>query len=74
MMDNDTQVELLSPGHTFSVPVSQLTPDTVEVVTRRQQHTFSSLSAASLMSSDQRYTLYFRVFHNYSQKVIAYCS
>ena len=54
MMDNDTQVELLSPGHTFSVPVSQLTPDTVEVVTRRQQHTFSSLSAASLMSCDQR--------------------
>ena len=55
MTVTDVQVELLRPGQTFSVPVSQLTPDSVELFTRQQAHTFSSLSASSLMSNyDQR--------------------
>jgi len=44
------EVELLTPGQTFSVPVSQLTPDSVASFTRHQANTFSSLSASSLMS------------------------
>ena len=57
MTVTDVQVELLRLGQTFSVPVAQLTPDSVElsVITRQQAHTFSSLSASSLMSNyDQR--------------------
>merc|ERR1712137_750722 len=49
------QVELLTPDQTFSVPVSLLTPDSVDSFTRCQANTFSSLSASSLMSDyDQR--------------------
>ena len=51
----DVQVQLLIPGQTFSVPVSLLTPATVDSFTRLQANTFSSLSASSLMSDyDQR--------------------